>query len=117
MMQVGCFACSIFTIGMLFTLWFDLLGISGQAGGGLPQKCTFPMDPGTGKAKIIAYYYNQNSKQCESFTYHGSGGNKNRFTHKKDCNVECQFSIGDLLKIWCDPLGIPGQADVEPMGP
>lgn len=38
---------------------------------------------------IRAYYFNNDSKKCEEFTYGGCKGNSNRFATKEDCEIKC----------------------------
>ncbi|XP_062817008.1 kunitz-like toxin PcKuz3 [Anolis carolinensis] len=99
-MQPGSLVFSILIVGVFLTLCSDLLGIPGQAEGGKsskqPAKCQLPVDPGTGNKKIKAYYYSTRTNKCESFIYHGSGGNENRFLKRLKCTVVCQIGEKSL---------------------
>ena len=52
--------------------------------------CSRPRDNGIGPSSITRYYYNDNSKSCEPFTYQGVGGNGNRFLTKTLCEQKCE---------------------------
>nr|ABI52641.1 Kunitz domain [Argas monolakensis] len=38
----------------------------------------------------VKYYHNPKTKQCEAFTFHGCGGNNNRFNTKRECERFCR---------------------------
>ena len=48
-----------------------------------------PKDTGFGKAKFGAYYFDSRMRMCRRFTFHGMGGNKNRFSMLHQCQTEC----------------------------
>lgn len=39
------------------------------------------------------YYYNSASRQCQMFTYGGSGGNANNFISVEQCESYCMSGI------------------------
>ena len=41
--------------------------------------CSRPQQPGEGTASLMRWYYNQNTRRCEQFTYSGLKGNENNF--------------------------------------
>nr|BAS31066.1 protease inhibitor6 [Samia ricini] len=41
------------------------------------------------RAYFPSYGYNPSTKECESFTYGGCGGNSNRFNTKPECEEAC----------------------------
>ncbi|KFD45427.1 hypothetical protein M514_13698 [Trichuris suis] len=51
--------------------------------------CDLPAEPGPCMASFIRYYYNKESKKCETFTYGGCEGNENSFETLKDCEARC----------------------------
>nr|P0DJ49.1 RecName: Full=Kunitz-type serine protease inhibitor BmKTT-1; AltName: Full=Delta-KTx 2.4 [Mesobuthus martensii] len=54
------------------------------------KDCSLPVDTGRGKGWFLRYYYNKNSKTCESFIYGGVGGNKNNFLNIENCCKICK---------------------------
>ena len=52
--------------------------------------CSRSKDVGVGQAKNTRYFFNDNSKRCESFVYKGFGGNKNRFFSRQNCEDMCE---------------------------
>ena len=38
------------------------------------------------------WYFDQSSNQCKTFSYSGSGGNKNNFPDKDTCEKKCKKS-------------------------
>uniref|UniRef100_A0A098LXU1 Gsp_35 putative toxin n=1 Tax=Gemmula speciosa TaxID=439592 RepID=A0A098LXU1_GEMSP len=51
--------------------------------------CVVPKDPGTGNNPQLFWYYDLDINECRRFTYHGEGGNGNRFQKFKECTSEC----------------------------
>ncbi|CDW57127.1 Kunitz BPTI domain containing protein [Trichuris trichiura] len=51
--------------------------------------CELPAEPGPCKASFLRYYYNKESKKCETFTYGGCEGNENSFETLKECEARC----------------------------
>ena len=54
-----------------------------------PHVCLLPPDPGTGTSDVPRFFYDPCTSRCESFTYHGSGGNANNFVLLADCEAAC----------------------------
>uniref|UniRef100_A0A0K0DYG9 BPTI/Kunitz inhibitor domain-containing protein n=1 Tax=Strongyloides stercoralis TaxID=6248 RepID=A0A0K0DYG9_STRER len=52
--------------------------------------CKLPMVVGTGKDSLQRWYYDQNTKQCVTFTYSGRYGNQNNFLSQQACQTMCQ---------------------------
>lgn len=55
----------------------------------VPDFCYQPVDLGFCRGNLQRYYYNPKSKSCESFTYHGCGGNRNNFMSLPECQEKC----------------------------
>ena len=54
----------------------------------LPKREGYPCYVRSGSF-IPSYYYSTATKQCESFTYGGCGGNENNFYWRSDCQRKC----------------------------
>uniref|UniRef100_A0A670ZP84 BPTI/Kunitz inhibitor domain-containing protein n=1 Tax=Pseudonaja textilis TaxID=8673 RepID=A0A670ZP84_PSETE len=54
-----------------------------------PKVCKLPADPGRCLAYSEQYYYNWNTKKCETFVYGMCNGNGNRFATKLECQMVC----------------------------
>ena len=52
--------------------------------------CLSPPVTGPCRARILRYFYNNTSGQCERFVYGGCQGNANNFEIRKDCERDCQ---------------------------
>ena len=56
--------------------------------------CIQPSDSGksaaSGRPATNRWYYNSIKGQCETFQYHGSGGNANNFFTKDQCESYCK---------------------------
>jgi len=46
------------------------------------------------RATILRWYYDQESKRCEEFTYGGCAGNDNNFVSHHKCQERCVKQIG-----------------------
>jgi len=66
---------------------------------GFPQYCLLPMRSGWGNNKTTMYYFNVETRRCEMFTYHGRGGNTNRFHNLHQCHTECGGKMSITLRI------------------
>ncbi|VDK65807.1 unnamed protein product [Onchocerca ochengi] len=55
--------------------------------------CLQPMTIGTGNKNLLRWYYDENTRQCLSFTYHGMMGNQNNFLSKQECQLTCQAYV------------------------
>lgn len=51
--------------------------------------CFLPKNVSACRAAITMFYYNQQSLQCEEFTWGGCAGNANRFETKEECEAKC----------------------------
>lgn len=51
--------------------------------------CHERVDPGPCDLWTNRYYYNQDARRCEAFTYGGCGGNGNRFISESECQSIC----------------------------
>lgn len=54
-----------------------------------PIKCDLPKLPGTCKASIRKWFYNNKTRQCEPFIYGGCNGNLNNFPTEDKCREKC----------------------------
>ena len=46
-------------------------------------------DPGPCRAHMTRFFFNKNTRKCESFVYGGCGGNQNNFRTLEQCNAIC----------------------------
>ena len=53
-----------------------------------PQ-CFLPADSGFGPSNQEKWFYNKDTRQCETFVYHGLGGNANRYSSRAECQESC----------------------------
>ncbi|CAL8072585.1 unnamed protein product [Orchesella dallaii] len=51
--------------------------------------CDSPPDSGPCKGIIPQWYFNKKSKKCETFSYGGCNGNRNRYNSKCQCETSC----------------------------
>ncbi|XP_054555888.1 tissue factor pathway inhibitor [Talpa occidentalis] len=58
-----------------------------------PDFCYLEEDPGICRGYITRYFYNNQSKQCESFKYGGCLGNENNFELLEDCKNTCEDTL------------------------
>uniref|UniRef100_L7LR68 Putative tetralaris n=1 Tax=Rhipicephalus pulchellus TaxID=72859 RepID=L7LR68_RHIPC len=54
-----------------------------------PNFCDQPRDPGPCKARILSWFFDEQTSSCKKFYYGGCGGNRNRFDSKDVCKVTC----------------------------
>jgi len=52
--------------------------------------CQLPQKTGPCKASLTRYFFNDDSQECERFTYGGCGGNANNFNSMQDCKERCE---------------------------
>eukprot|EP01084_Bolivina_argentea_P096407 173336_1 len=64
----------------------------------IPDICTLPKETGPCRSAFGRYYYNNDSKQCETFTYGGCQGNGNNFITLQECEAECETNTCHLPK-------------------
>ncbi|KAH9509811.1 hypothetical protein Btru_045269 [Bulinus truncatus] len=55
-----------------------------------PRRCFLPPETGPCKAAFTKYFFNATSNECETFTYGGCQGNRNRFETLELCQYNCQ---------------------------
>ncbi|CDW60492.1 Tissue factor pathway inhibitor 2, partial [Trichuris trichiura] len=67
--------------------------------------CELPSDSGPCMAYFTKYYYNKESKKCETFVYGGCQGNENRFDTLEECEAKCaeEKPVKDPCKLPADP--------------
>ncbi|CAF1105355.1 unnamed protein product [Adineta steineri] len=53
--------------------------------------CQLRPDPGLCYASIEQYYFNTQSRSCQTFTWGGCGGNQNRFATRDACERTCSI--------------------------
>uniref|UniRef100_A0A670ZP40 BPTI/Kunitz inhibitor domain-containing protein n=1 Tax=Pseudonaja textilis TaxID=8673 RepID=A0A670ZP40_PSETE len=75
----------------------------------VPAVCKLPADPGRCLAYSEQYYYNWNTKKCETFVYGMCNGNGNRFATK----LECQMVCGEFGKEQPGGKAQPGEEEEE----
>ncbi|XP_005889606.1 tissue factor pathway inhibitor isoform X1 [Bos mutus] len=61
-----------------------------------PDYCFLEEDTGICRGYIIRYFYNNQSKQCERFTYGGCLGNLNNFESLEECKNTCEDTLNDF---------------------
>ncbi|GBM21980.1 hypothetical protein AVEN_219260-1 [Araneus ventricosus] len=66
--------------------------------------CTEPRDPGPCLGIFPRWFYNQQTGQCEKFSYGGCFGNKNNFKTKKACESICGHGKILLLRRVTSPF-------------
>lgn len=45
---------------------------------------------GNGSERLVRYFYNSSTQECESFIYSGKGGNGNNFLSSTKCERTCK---------------------------
>lgn len=56
-----------------------------------PASCYEARDRGSCGGSMTRWYWNKNTKQCQSFTYGGCQGTKNNYQSLKECNHQCKY--------------------------
>ncbi|WKY10317.1 hypothetical protein Q1695_002565 [Nippostrongylus brasiliensis] len=51
--------------------------------------CSLVVKEGYGSQSLNRWFYNQQTRQCQPFTYHGLGGNENNFLLREHCEATC----------------------------
>ncbi|XP_073822538.1 protease inhibitor-like [Musca autumnalis] len=51
--------------------------------------CSLPKEVGPCRKAEMSYYFDADSKSCQSFFYGGCHGNNNRFDSKEQCEKSC----------------------------
>ncbi|KHN72724.1 Papilin [Toxocara canis] len=59
----------------------------------LGDPCVMPLNIGKGEHNMTRWYYNEELRQCQPFTYGGLGGNDNNFLLPSDCESVCPVWI------------------------
>ncbi|KAM7048816.1 tissue factor pathway inhibitor isoform 2-T2 [Acridotheres tristis] len=57
---------------------------------GKPDFCFHAQEPGVCRGYFTRYFYNKETKLCETFKYGGCLGNQNNFRSLEDCQTTCQ---------------------------
>ncbi|XP_067942912.1 carboxypeptidase inhibitor SmCI-like [Watersipora subatra] len=58
----------------------------------VPPMCAMKADSGPCRSYVQRYYYNEDTQNCERFTYGGCNGNTNNFRTKDNCENFCMNS-------------------------
>ena len=53
-------------------------------------ECKMPSVAGDGDERLVRYFYNQTTRECESFIFYGKGGNGNNFLSVSKCERQCK---------------------------
>ncbi|XDB47998.1 hypothetical protein AB1E18_001586 [Capra hircus] len=64
-----------------------------------PDFCFLEEDVGICRGYITRYFYNEQSKQCERFTYGGCLGNLNNFESLEECKNTCEDTLYDGIQV------------------
>ncbi|XP_058841909.1 collagen alpha-1(VII) chain isoform X4 [Acipenser ruthenus] len=59
--------------------------------------CNQPMNEGSCFHYTLLWYYHPKSNECRPFVYGGCGGNRNRFTSKQECDLQCKKEKRDIV--------------------
>ncbi|XP_028413435.1 papilin-like [Dendronephthya gigantea] len=70
--------------------------------------CSLPKIVGPCRARILRFYYNSQTRQCERFYYGGCRGNRNNFKTKEFCEETCKTDR-DL----CTLPAVPGPCEAH----
>ena len=78
-------------MGHLFIKIYNCSYVSNVDGmvGSEENVCDLPAATGPCRAMFPRWFYNTNSRQCETFNYGGCRGNGNNFATKRDCELRC----------------------------
>ncbi|CAN8009769.1 unnamed protein product, partial [Ixodes pacificus] len=68
-----------------------------------PEVCNLPADTGPCKAKMPRWYFNSETRECETFIYGGCRGNANNFLSRQLCLLTCALGTRD-----CEAPADPG---------
>ncbi|XP_051838868.1 kunitz-like toxin PcKuz2 [Antechinus flavipes] len=68
---------------LLFTLCPELKATTGL--------CKMQEDQGFCRGYFLRWFFNKDTKKCETFIYGGCGGNRNNFYSKIQCIGKCIF--------------------------
>ncbi|XP_067942648.1 BPTI/Kunitz domain-containing protein-like [Watersipora subatra] len=55
----------------------------------VPPMCAMKADSGPCRSYVQRYYYNEDTQNCEKFTYGGCYGNTNNFRTMQECQASC----------------------------
>ncbi|XP_012935849.1 carboxypeptidase inhibitor SmCI [Aplysia californica] len=66
----------------------------GHVGAGQPDYCTLPSETGDCRAAFPRYFYNPESRSCQTFVYGGCHGNENNFHTESQCRAACVCTQG-----------------------
>nr|ACM40916.1 tissue factor pathway inhibitor [Culicoides nubeculosus] len=80
-----------------------------------PSICRGGMDRGDCNANVTRYFYNNQTKKCEEFSWSACGGNNNNFVELDSCRRQCEAKVPprlrpELKKCFMKPDGGVGRA-------
>uniref|UniRef100_A0A158PKP8 Kunitz/Bovine pancreatic trypsin inhibitor domain protein n=1 Tax=Angiostrongylus costaricensis TaxID=334426 RepID=A0A158PKP8_ANGCS len=79
--------------------------------------CTEPLRVGDCKQSIRQFWYNAETRSCESFFYTGCQGNNNRFDSLNECQSYCaNISVEHVSRILAEPRCPQGRAYADHTG-
>ncbi|KAI1722806.1 kunitz/Bovine pancreatic trypsin inhibitor domain-containing protein [Ditylenchus destructor] len=55
------------------------------------NRCQHPRDEGSCGGQFVRWFWNQDAKNCETFTYNGCSGNGNNFGSREECLSFCHI--------------------------
>ncbi|XP_069685763.1 BPTI/Kunitz domain-containing protein-like [Periplaneta americana] len=60
-----------------------------------PEDCLLPKSTGPCRGFFQSYYFNRETRRCDTFVWSGCGGNNNRFETREACERQCPVRKGD----------------------
>ncbi|CAN7976519.1 unnamed protein product, partial [Ixodes persulcatus] len=64
-----------------------------------PEVCNLPADTGPCRARMPRWYFNSETRECETFIYGGCRGNANNFLTRQLCLLTCALGIHELISV------------------